>query len=138
MGEETPIAMDIKQRMIRFCALDPAAEPARDAVQLLLQAPGILDVQAMGRDYLEVRYDLSHISLQLIEESLADIGFHLDNGLLCRMKRALVYYSEETQLANCGRSHDQANATLDIFIQCYQLRCHGCRDTRPEHLRRYS
>ena len=129
---------DHKQRDIHFCAIDPAAEPARDAARLLINVPGVDSVRTLARDCLQVRYDLRQISQQIIEESLADLGFHLDNSLLCRMRRALVYYCEETQLANMGRSHDKANATLDIFIHCYHQRPHGCRDCRPKHLRDYS
>lgn len=129
---------DIKRREIRFSTFDPAAEPARDAALLLANVPGIENVQTLTRDTLQVCYDLRHISQQIIEESLADIGFHLENSLLSRMRRALVYFSEETQLANAGRSHDQTNATLDVHIHCYHLRRHGCRDPRPKHLRHYS
>lgn len=127
-----------KLREIRFCSLDPHANPARDAAQLLLNASGIEDVQALTRDTLQIRYNLEQVSLQIIEDSLVELGFHLENSLLSRMKRALVYYSEETQLANMGRSHDQAHATVDVFISSYQQRRHGCRDPRPEYLRYYS
>ena len=138
MQEFLPNNEDVKLREVRFCTFDPIAEPARDAAQLLMNAPGIENVQTLTRDTLQVCYDLRLISQQIIEESLAEIGFHLENSLLCRLRRALIYYSEETQLANMGRSHDQANATLDIHMHCYQLRRHGCRDPRPEHLRHYS
>ena len=138
MQKFLPSDEDVKLREIRFCTFDPAAEPARDAAQLLINAPGIEGVQALTRDSLQICYDLRLICQQVIEESLAEIGFHLENSLLCRLRRALIYYSEETQLANMGRSHDKANATLDIHIHCYQQRRHGCRDLRPEHLRHYS
>lgn len=129
---------EIKQREVRFCTLDPTAEPARDAAQLLLNAAGVDTVQALTRDSIHIHYRLSQISLQIIEESLAELGFHLDNSLLCRMRRALIYYCEETELANMGRSHDKANATLDVFINSYQQRNHGCRDPHPKHLRNHS
>ena len=129
---------ELKQREVRFCTFDPAARPARDAAQLLLKAPGVETVQALTRDSLQIHYRLTQISLQIIEESLSELGFHLDNSLLCRMKRSLIYYCEETEMANMGRSHDKANATLDIFINCYQQQPHGCRDRRPRHLRHYS
>lgn len=128
----------IKLREIRFCSLDPTAKPARDAAQLLLDALGVEAVQALTRDTLQICYDLEQVSQQIIEDSLVELGFHLENSLLSRMKRALIYFSEETQLANMGRSHDQANATLDVFIKSYQQRRHGCRDPRPEYLRYYS
>ncbi len=138
MPDSSPPTEEIKQREIRFCTFNPTAEPARDAAQLLLDAPGIETVQALTRDSLHIHYRLYQISLQIIEESLAELGFHLDNSLLGRMRRALIYYCEETELANMGRSHDKANVTLDIFINCYQQHPHGCRDCRPKHLRDYS
>ncbi|VAX00418.1 hypothetical protein MNBD_GAMMA20-500 [hydrothermal vent metagenome] len=138
MTDSWPLSEEIKQREIRFCTLDPSAEPARDAAQLLLNAPGVETVQALTRDNLHIHYRLCQISLQIIEESLVELGFHLDNSLLCRMRRALIYYCEETELANMGRSHDKTNATLDIFINSYQQRRHDCRDPHPKHLRNHS
>jgi len=138
MANTLPDDENSKRREIHFCAIDPAAEPAREAAKLLMNAPGIESAQSLARDCLQVCYDLEQINLQIIEESLAELGFHLENSILCRMKRALIHYCEETQLANMGRSHDKANATLDIFINSYQQRLHGCRDPRPKHLRDYS
>jgi hypothetical protein len=128
----------IKQREIRFVSLDPQANPAREAMGLLLDTQGIEDSHALTPDCLQVRYNLTAISLQIIEEALETVGFHLDNGLLAKMKRALFHYTEETQLSNLGYPHDQANSTLDVFINCYNQRQHGCRDSRPPHLRQYS
>ena len=128
----------IKQREICFMHLDSQAHPAREAMSLLLDADGIEHTRIIPPACLHVRYDITRITLQIIEEALEAVGFHLDNSLLYKMKRALFHYTEETQLTNLGRLHDQANSTLDIFINTYQQRQHGCRDQRPPHLRHYS
>ena len=133
-----PIAIDfIKQHDIHFRNVDPAANDAREALLLLMDTQGIINIQALTPDCIQIRYDLRHISLQIIETALAEVGFHLDNSLLSKMKRALFYYTEETQLMNQGYQHDQASSTLDIFVNYYDQREHGGRDERPEYLRRY-
>lgn len=128
----------IKQREIWFMNLDAQTHPAREAMSLLLDADGIEHTHIITPACLHVRYDISRITLQIIEEALEAVGFHLDNSLLYKMKRALFHYTEETQLTNLGYLHDQASSTLDIFISSYQQRQHGCRDQRPPHLRHYS
>jgi hypothetical protein len=134
-----PIFSDfIKQREIHFRSLNPNANDARDAMLLLMEINGIEDIRALTQDCVQVRYDLRTITLEVIETGLQEVGFHLDNNLLFKLKRALFYYTEETQLMNMGQLHDQASSTLDIFINCYHQRQHGCRDERPPHLRHYS
>jgi len=128
----------IKQREIHFRSLNPNANDARDAMLLLMEINGIEDIRALTQDCVQVRYDLRTITLEVIETGLQEVGFHLDNNLLFKLKRALFYYTEETQLMNLGQLHDQASSTLDIFINCYHQRQHGCRDERPPHLRHYS
>ncbi len=128
----------IKQREIHFRSLNPNANDARDAMLLLMEIHGIEDIRALTHDCVQVRYDLRTITLEIIEAGLQEVGFHLDNNLLFKLKRALFYYTEETQLMNLGQLHDQASSTLDVFINCYDQRQHGCRDERPPHLRQYS
>ena len=86
---------------------------------------------------MQVTYQLPNISLRLIEESLTELGFHLDNSLLIKMRRAVVYYTEETQCANLGCAEGQSNCTVKVFINRYQRIKHGCRDQRPKHWRKY-
>ena len=128
----------IKQHEIHFRNVDPAANDARETLRLLMDVQGIADICAMTPDCIRVRYDIRQVTLQVIESALSEVGFHLDNSLLIKMKRALFYYTEETQLMNMGHLHNQASSTLDIFINCYDQREHGCRDDRPPHLRHYS
>jgi hypothetical protein len=128
----------VKQREIRFWQLDSAVNPAHEAAQLLHGAPGIELVRNISTDCLFIQYLLTHTSLEVIEDALIGVGFHLDNSLLYKLKRSLIYYAEETQLMNLGQSHDQASSTLDIFINNYEQRQHGCRDQREPYMRHYS
>jgi len=128
----------IKTREIHFRHTNPADNGARAALRLLLDARGIEKVHALGDNCIQVSYDIRQVTLQVLETALVEVGFHLDNSLLVKIKRALFYYTEETQLMNLGHQHDQASSTLDIFVNCYDQRKHGCRDERPEYLRHYS
>lgn len=127
-----------KIREIHFRSLNPNSNDALDAMRLLMEIDGIDDIRAVTTDCIQVRYDLQKISLEIIESGLREVGFHLDNRLIVKLKRALYYYTEETQLMNMGQTHDQNSSTQDVFINCYNQREHGCRDERPPHLRYYS
>jgi len=127
----------IKHREICFNRLHPDPHQAQTVMLLLSDIDGILGVRLVESERVQVSYDLSRLSLKIIEEALIELGFHLDNSLFNKLMRALHYYSEEAQCANLGCHRGDGNHTLDIFIQRYQHLPHGCRDNRPEHWRRY-
>ncbi|MDH5571711.1 MAG: hypothetical protein OEY89_08100, partial [Gammaproteobacteria bacterium] len=87
--------------------------------------------------HLNIKYDIQFLTLSIIEDSLIELGFHLDNSLMLQLKRALYKYTEETERANLGCGYSQDQSTRDIFIHRYQKQNHGCRDTRPKHWRDY-
>lgn len=111
---------------------------ADDAVALLTGVDGIVDVYAIDKHCLCVRYDLRLICLRVIEEALTEIGISLDNSLLQKMRRAIFYYMEETQLDNLGASHYQSKSTLEVSVNRYNQRAHGCRDDRPDYYHHYN
>lgn len=127
----------IKQRDILFHPLHPDPRPARSAALLLNEIDGVEYVEALTETRLQVHYNLHKITLAIIEEALGEVGFHLDNALLIKLKRALYYYSEETERANLGCPACQIKTTREIFVKHYRNREHGCRDPRPEHWRHY-
>ncbi len=126
-----------KQREILFEALHPDSDQAQSATLALSNLDGIEQVNAISPLRLLVLYRLSEITLADIEFLLRELGFHLDNSLLSKMKRALYAYTEETERANHGYSSSQGKTTRDVFIKQYQKRPHGCRDPRPTHWRDY-
>ncbi|WJW75943.1 hypothetical protein QVG61_02295 [Thiohalobacter sp. IOR34] len=127
----------IKHREICFRGPHEHPDQARLAMQVLDDVDGILQVSARGPELLAVSYDVSRVSLQLIEALLAELGFHLDNHLLNKLRRALYYYSEEVQQAQLNCQRGRGNCTQAVFINRYRQLPHGCRDQRPEYWRRY-
>lgn len=124
----------VKQREIRFCPLHPDPEQAHTAAWVLTEVDGVHDAEPLETHLLQVRYDVGRVTLQVIEQALVEMGFHLDASLMCKLRRALFYYTEETERANLGITSD---ITTKIFIDQYQRRSHGCRDQRPRHWRYY-
>ncbi len=127
----------IKDRQIAFNELHPDSHQARSAALFLTDVDGILHCEATGPLLLQVRYDLLKTTLEEIEDALRELGLHLDNALLFRLKRAMSYYMDDTQRANWGCRHGEHNCTKKVFAKRYEALEHGCRDHRPEHWRRY-
>jgi len=127
----------IKHRDIDFAPLyDRDEVPSQLATLLLADAPGIINLYPQSDTRLHVSYDLRVVTLNIIESALREVGFHLDNNLMCILRRALYHYTEETQCLNMGY-HPDSKATRDIYICRYQRLPHGCRDDRPNHWRKY-
>lgn len=129
----------IKHREIWFRDPHPDTHQAHSAMLLLADVPGVLHIDRPDPEHngLAITYDLAQIDLQLIEQLLLELGFHLDNSLMSKLKRALYYYTEQTERENLGTNRAQDHNTRDIFMRCYRCRRHGCRDERPEHWRQY-
>ncbi len=126
-----------KKREIFFEKLHPDRNQAESALRMLENAPGILSLRVIHPLQLNVHYDIRYLCLVDIEEALIELGFHLDNNLLLRLKHALYQYTEATECANIGCDRCQDQNTRDIFIDRYQQQRHGCRDHRPNHWRDY-
>lgn len=126
-----------KEREITFCTLHPDQDQAGSAVALLIETKGVIKVEAASESRLQIAYHLLEITLAEIEGLLERHGFHLDNGLVYKIRRALAHYTEETQRANLGCARGESNCTAKVFVNRYRNREHGCQDERPEHWRRY-
>ena len=128
----------LKHREIAFCPLHPDSNQAKSASFLLINVNGIYAAQPLNQHILQVTYNIRYITLKVIEDALTELGFHLDNSLFAKLKRALFYYSEDTQLANLGHDHADSKSTTEIFINRYDQLLHGCRDKRPTYYRHYN
>jgi hypothetical protein len=134
---ETSDTDRIKQRQIHFRDLHPERNDAQTAAALLRGVDGVLGAEVASPILLEVSYDLMHTCLEEIEAALHELGLHLDNSLMFRIKRALHYYTEDTFRENRGCKRSESNCTKRVFAKRYEALEHGCRDQRPEHWRRY-
>jgi len=113
----------------------PDGPVAEAAAGLLRDVKGVLRVRVSGPNRLVVSYNVRRITLQVIEALLTEFGYRLRTSFVCRTLRGLCYYLEDIECTSC--KHDQADYTRDAFINRYLDRPHGCRDHRPEYLRRY-
>ena len=129
--------MGEKQRQRSIWLTEPSQDPdyADSAADLLRNARGVIHVQVARSDHLLVSYNVREITLQILEALLTEFGYKLRTSLFCRTMRALCYYIEDIECTSC--KHNQADCTRDAFITRYLRRPHGCRDHRPEYLRRY-
>ncbi|HDN69104.1 MAG TPA: hypothetical protein ENG26_00830 [Gammaproteobacteria bacterium] len=129
--------MGEKQRQRSIWLTEPSQDPdyADSAADLLRNARGVIHVEVARSDHLLVSYNVREITLQILEALLTEFGYKLRTSLFCRTMRALCYYIEDIECTSC--KHNQADCTRDAFITRYLRRPHGCRDHRPEYLRRY-
>ncbi|MCF6217676.1 MAG: hypothetical protein L3J62_05190 [Gammaproteobacteria bacterium] len=126
-----------KQREIKFFEFHPDPDQCGSAQQLLSHIAEIEQCECIAPRTLSIRYDLRHITLEVIELLLEELGYHLETGLLYKLSHALYYYTEQVQRDNLGISNNSAVDTKMVFMNRYQHLLHGCRDNRPEHLRHY-
>jgi len=124
-----------KHREIGFCSLHADPDQAKSAMLFFSDVDGIAHLELIETHKLRISYDIRVITLQVLENALTELGFHLDNSLFFKLKRALYYYTEEVQQENLGCSKGQC--TRNIFINRYDRLRHGCRDDRPNHWRKY-
>lgn len=127
----------IKHREIGFRGPHHDPNQALTATLILSDVRGVVQVHPQHALLVRVSYDITHINLQVIEALLAELGFHLDNSLLMKLRRALYYYTEDAEQDVLGCKHGRSNCTQAIFINRYRQLEHGCRDIRPDHWRQY-
>lgn len=127
----------IKHREIRFCPLHHDRTQAHSASLLLADLDGVFRVVPVEPHVMQISYDITRLTLHLLEGVLDELGYHLDNSLMAKLRRALYYYTEETQRANLGLDGNTAPRDVKVFVQRYAKLRHGCRDERPEHWRNY-
>ena len=125
----------LKQRPIWLVQSNRDPAFAESAAALLRDVKGVQQVQITGQNRLRVSYNVRQITMQIIEALLQEFGYKLRTSFICRFMRAFCYYIEDIECNSC--KHDQADYTRDAFITRYLRRDHGCRDHRPDYLRRY-
>lgn len=85
---------------------------------------------------LVVQYKVTHYTLQGLEKALEAQGFHLDNSLLHKIRRALIYFCENVQRENLAINAPDAKSQ-QVFARVYEHHLHGDKDETPEEWREY-
>ncbi|WP_310447481.1 hypothetical protein [Thiobacillus sp.] len=123
-----------KDREIVFHAL-PEGQAER-ALALLEGMEGLTAFAGRESNYLLVRYNVCEYTLEGLELALSNQGFHLDNSLLCKLKRALAYFCESVQRRNIAANEPDIKSQ-QAFVKVYERHLHGDRDETPEEWRDY-
>ena len=99
----------IKHRDIGFRDPHPDPQQTQSAARVLNAVEGIVHVSIPnpGRPSVHISYDLNCISLRLIEGLLGELGYHLDNSLMSKLKRALYNFTEENEIRALAMEDDQ-------------------------------
>lgn len=85
---------------------------------------------------LLVRYSVCEYTLEGLESALASQGFHLDNSLLSKLRRAMAYFCENVQRRNVAANEPDIKSQ-QAFMKVYERHLHGDCDDTPEEWRRY-
>ena len=123
-----------KDREIVFHAV-PTGQAER-ALILLEGMEGLTAVAGVEANYLLVRYNVCEYTLEGLEGALSNQGFHLDNSLLSKLKRALAYFCESVQRRNVAANEPDIKSQ-HAFVKAYERHLHGDRDETPEEWRDY-
>lgn len=123
-----------KEREIVFNAL-PLGQVER-ALSLLDGMDGLTAEAGREPNHLLVRYNVCEYTLESLELALSNQGFHLDNSLLYKLKRALAYFCESVQRRNIAANEPDIKSQ-QAFVKVYERHLHGDRDETPEEWRDY-
>jgi len=131
----TPLHGEIKQREIRLNKLK--SWQAEEAVALLSSLPGVSAAVGAQPNWVAVSYAIGEHCQRALEELLLDKGFHLENTLYCKLIRALVYFSEETQRRNMAQPERLIKKSHEVYSRAWEKHPHGDHDETPPELRDY-
>lgn len=122
-----------KHRELRFNKLRSwqveQAKVLLSALEGLEVAPGMLP------NSLSVWYEITDYTMEGLESALIERGFHLENTLYCKLIRALVYFSEDTQLRNMRQPERLLKKSNEIYSKAWDHHPHGDHDDTPIELR---
>ena len=125
-----------KKREILFSKFPPGQPPeAADDLRRL----EVIEAKARENNRsLDVTYDLTRHTLRELDEHLVDKGYHLDNTLLTKLTRALIYYVEDTQLHNMEAPEKRLKrSSQEAYVKAWEHRPHGDHDDTPPEWREY-
>ncbi|HRE18952.1 MAG TPA: hypothetical protein PLW86_18100 [Rhodocyclaceae bacterium] len=125
-----------KERNILFAKFPPGQ--VREASDFLSRVDQLEVEQREQARVVGVAYDLHHHSLQELEGTLEDKGYHLDNTLMSKMMRALIYYVEETQLHNLDAPYRRLkHSQSEAYTHAWERHPHGDHDDTSPAWREY-
>lgn len=122
-----------KQREIRFCKIK--TQQVDEARALLAALPRLELMPGSQPNGIGVSYEIADYSMEMLERLLEDHGFHLESTLYCKLVRALVYFTEDTQRRNLEQPERLIKKSLEVYSKAWEHHPHGDHDDTPPDLR---
>ena len=122
-----------KHRELHFSKLHPGQ--VEQAFVLLSGLDGITVAPGAASNGISVWYEITDYTMRGLEAALIDQGFHLDNGLMSKLVRALVYFVEDTQLRNMRQPERLLKKSHTVYSKAWENHPHGDHDDTPTDLR---
>lgn len=125
-----------KKREILFSKFPPGQVP--EAASDLQRLDEVNVEPKFEKRSVGVSYDLQQHTLRELDEHLIDKGYHLDNTLMTKLTRALIYYVEDTQLHNMAAPEKRLKRSeQEAYVKAWEHRPHGDHDDTPPEWREY-
>lgn len=122
-----------KHRELRFHPDFP--QHAEEACKLLAGLPDMEVDYGLTPGSLSLWYSINDYTFEGIIAALKRQGFRLENSPRARIKRALIFFCEETQLRNLHGSQRLIKKSNDIYSKAWEYHPHGDHDDTPPELR---
>lgn len=87
---------------------------ATEACAALRGIQGIYDAQPINNHRLRLVYSLEHLSFDLIEALLKELGFYLDNSIFAIIRRNIYQYLEDNAREKIKVDDEQRKLVCDI------------------------
>jgi hypothetical protein len=122
-----------KHRELRFATLPPRQV---ERAYMLLARIERLDLEpGMLPNSLSIWYEIEDHTMEALEAALRDAGFKFECSLYAKLIRALVYYSEDTQLRNMHGPQRLIKKSHEVYMKAWEHHPHGDHDETPPELR---
>lgn len=123
----------LKRRELHFDAAHPTQIPR--AQELLGGLPGLHVEAGSSATSLTVSYELREYTLEGLEAALVAQGFHFDQSFVRRIARAIVHFTEETQLRNMRVPERLIKKSQQVYSKAWDKHLHGDHDDTPPDMR---
>ena len=84
----------IRKRLICL-ARNGHESQAEEACAALRRVKGVFDAHPVNNHRLSLTYSLEHLTFELIEALLRELGFYLDNSIFAIIRRTIYQYLED-------------------------------------------
>ena len=122
-----------KRRELRFDIANP--DETIRAAELLGGLDGMQVEPGSSANSLVIRYELRDYTMEGLEAALAAQGFHLDGSFVRRIERAIIHFTEETQLRNMRVPERLIKKSQQVYSKAWDKHLHGDYDDTPQDLR---